>query len=263
MQALRNMQQRFLGHLLGQGGEAIDFIQSSPQASAQQRLDIYATGYRLRLKEALQTDYEKLHAYLGDALFDRLMDAYIDRYPSQATSLRDYSRHMDGLLKSLPPYCDVPVLVEIERIERAFNHSFDAADSEPLRIDALADVPPANWPTMCLGFHASLCLLSNRYNSFPIWQALSNDQVPPEVVDDPVSWLVWRKDLISRYRALSEAEACALRTAISGGNFGELCEGLLAYHAAEDVPQQAVIMLQTWIAEKMVNAIEHDRWSRA
>ena len=131
----------------------------------------------------------------------------------------NFSRHMDEMPISLPPYCDVPVLVEIEHIERAFNHSFDAADGEALEIDVLADVPPADWPTMCLGFHASPCLLSNRDNSFAIWRALANDQVPPEEVVDPVTRLVWCRDLVSRYGALSEAEACALKNGHLRGRF--------------------------------------------
>jgi hypothetical protein len=257
MRALREMQQSFLGHLLGQPSEGAGYIQSTPEASAQQRLDVYASGYRLRLKEALESDYERLHAYLGDELFDRLADAYVDRYPSHSTSLRDYSRHMGDLIEGLSPYCDVPVLSELERIERAFNHSFDAADTEPLDPAALAAVPAEAWPSMRLGFHASLSLLENAYNSFAIWGALADDQVPPAVAHDPAIWLVWRKGLVSRYRSLSGSEACALQTAVSGGDFSALCEALLDHHAAEEVPRQAMMLLQTWIAEEMVDAIHY------
>ena len=257
MHALREMQQSFLDYLLGRGDQGLGHVQSTPEASARQRLGVYATGYRLRLREALETDYERLHVYLGDALFERLADAYIDRFESHSSSLRDYSRHMGELLQTLAPYCDLPVVQEIERIERAFNHSFDAADSAPLAPDALARVPAEGWPSMRLGFHASLKLLSNAYNSFPIWRALSNGQVPPEVEHEAATWLVWRKGLVSRYRCLSGAEACALQTAVSGADFSTLCEALLAHHAAEAVPQQAVMLLQTWIAEEMVNAIHY------
>lgn len=255
MHSLREMQQAFLGHLLGQAGDAAGYIQSTPEASSHERLGIYATGYRLRLKEALETDYERLHAYLGDELFGQLMDAYIDRYPSHQTSLRGYGRHMAELLNGLAPFCDVPVLKEIERIERAFNDSFDAADSRPLAADVLTGIPPEAWPTMRLGLHASVRLLPNEYNSFPIWRALSNGQTPPEVERDPATWLVWRKGLVSRYRALPEAEASALETVFSGGDFSALCEGLLDHHAEDEVPRQAVALLQGWIEEEMVDSI--------
>lgn len=258
MHALNDMQQSFLGHLLGQDGDAASYIQSTPQASSHERLSIYASGYRLRLKEALETDFGQLHAYLGDALFDQLMDAYIDRYPSHFTSLRDYSRYMGELLQELPPFCDVPVLRELERIEQAFHDSFDAADSEPLSVEVLAGISPEEWPSVRLGFHASVQLLPNDYNSFPIWRALSEEQTPPEVALDPATWLVWRRDLVSRYRALPDAEACALEVALSGGDFGSVCESMLTHHAQAEIPAQAVMLLQNWLAEGMVDAIRFE-----
>ncbi len=252
MQALRRMQQSFLGHLLGRPSDAVDYIQSTPEASAAQRLGIYASGYRLRLKEALETDYERLHAYLGDDLFDQLMDAYIDRFPSHATSLRDYSRHMDVLLRETLPFSGIPVLRELERIERAFNHSFDAADAAPLDPACLESLPPEAWPGMRLELHASLSVLDCAFNSFPIWRALSRDEVPPEVAHEPSTWVVWRKDLVSLYRSLPPDEADALAVARDGGDFSALCEALLAHHAEQEVPVQAVTLLRTWIDEQMV-----------
>jgi len=258
MSALRDMQQSFLGHLLGQPGNAVNSIRSTPEASAQQRLDIYAAGYRLRLKEALETDYERLHAYLGDDLFDQLMNAYIDRYPSHSTSLRHFGQHMQELLGTLAPFCNVPVLQEIGRIEQAFNHSFDAADSDPLHADILSSVSAAQWPSLRLGFHDSLTLLAVEYNSFPIWRALSQGEQPPEVVCDPGLWVVWRHDLISRYRALEDDEAGALETARSGGTFATVCEGLLDDHPPDEVPLRAVTLLRSWIADQMVDAVHLD-----
>ena len=113
MSELRHIQASFLGHLLGKPSQLVDQIESTADTSAQQRLDIYASGYRLRLKEALETDFEQLHAYLGDEQFDQLMDAYIDRHQSHHTSLRYYSQYMLSLLNSQSPYAEIPVLFEI------------------------------------------------------------------------------------------------------------------------------------------------------
>lgn len=256
MQALRRMQQSFMGHLLGQPSDAEGYIESTPEASAAQRLSIYASGYRLRLKEALETDYEQLHAYLGDALFDRLMDAYIDRFPSHATSLRDYSQHMDILLRETLPFSGIPVLRELERIERAFNRSFDAADAGPLDPVVLETLPAEAWPTMRPRPHASLHLLRCRYNSFPIWRALARETVPPEVSEAPSTWVIWRKDLVSLYRSLEAPEADALAVVVGGGDFSALCESLLAHYPESEVPVQAVTLLRTWIDEQMVAAID-------
>ncbi len=259
MEQLRAMQQAFMGHLLGRPSDIAAAIQSTPEADAPTRLGIYASGYRLRLKEALETDYPQLHAYLGDMLFDQLMDAYIDRYPSHVFSLRDYGRHMPELLDGLDDFPALPMVRELERIERAFNHSFDAADSAPPDPAMLSQLPPEAWPGMQLRLHASVVVLHNRWNSFPVWRALSRGETPPEPVEDTAPWLIWRKALVSRYRALEAPEAAALHTALNGGDFSALCEALLAFHPADEVPREAVSLLQTWITEEMLADIVTDR----
>lgn len=259
MERLRAMQQAFLGHLLGRPSDIADAIQSTPEADAETRLGIYASGYRLRLKEALETDYPQLHAYLGDALFDELMDAYIDRYPSNVYSLRDYGRHIPELVRSLSPFDRLPVVQELAHIERAFNHSFDAADSTPPDPAVLGELAPKAWPGMRLRFHASVRLMHNQWNSFPIWRALSRGETPPEPVREPSTWLIWRKDLVSRYRALEAPEAGALQLALEGGDFSALCESLLSFYPADEVPHEAASLLYSWIAEEVLADIVTDR----
>jgi len=249
---LEQLQRSFFGHLLGKSSDIVEHIQSTEDTSAQQRVDIYASGYRLRLKEAIMTDFEQLHAYMGDDWFEQLMDSYIDRYRSHHPSLRYYSQHMLELLDSEQPFSEVPVLREIADIEQAFNSSFDAADCTSIEVNQLAEVAAEDWPVMRLELHSSVLLLTVKYNSFPIWKALSEQQQPPELVAEPTVWVIWRKDLLSRYRALSDAEAMALGMVAAGADFGELCEGLLAFFDEQQTPQQAIVYLQTWIKEKMV-----------
>lgn len=249
---LRQLQQSFFGYLIGLPSAVVEHIQSTPDTSAEQRMGIYATGYRLRLKEAIETDYERLYSYLGDELFDQLMDCYIDKYHSHHPSLRYYSQHMTELLASQEPFSGNPELVEIAAIEQAFNFSFDAANCAAIQVEQLAQFPPDDWPSMQIQFHPSIRLLSCNYNSFPIWKALADEQPPPSLEQEASTWMVWRRDLVSRYRPLSDAEARALDLMMHGANFSELCEGLLEYLDEESTPQQAVTYLQAWINDKMV-----------
>gem|GEM_PF-4632037 len=43
-----------------------------------------------------------------------------------------------------------------------------------------------------------------------------------------------------------------LKLALGGADFSELCETLLDYCAEDDIPQQALSYLQSWINEMMV-----------
>ncbi len=256
MTQLRELQQSFMKHLQGEPSKVEKHIQSTPDATAQRRLDIYAIGYRLRLKEAITTDFDCLHGYLGDELFEQLMDSYINQYPSQHPSLRYYSQYLVELLSTQKPFADYPEIVEIAKIEQAFNYSFDAADCTTLSTEDLSKIAVESWPTLQIKLHDSVQLLPCKHNSFAIWKALTEENNPPDLEQDNTTWIIWRKDLISRYRALDSAETYALTCIIEGGNFSELCEGLLDYFDEEHTPAQAVSYLQTWLNELMICGFE-------
>ncbi len=250
---LKQLQQQFMSYLLGQSSDMVEHIQSTPMRSAEGRLDIYANAYRMRLKEAMMTDFEKLHTFLGDEQFEMLMDRYIDIYPSHTTSLRYFSNHVPELL-SQPPFNELPVLEELATIERAFADSFDAKDAQFASLEQLAAIEPEAWAYLQIELQQSLQILPFSYNCFAIWKAIAEETTPPEVEKQQASkWVLWRKsDLISHYRALSEAEAVALNVAKEGLGFAEICEALLDFFTEEETPAQAVTMLQSWIQEEMV-----------
>jgi len=253
MAGLRELQHEFLDYLLDNTATGITAaIESTPRRSAEERMALYGVAYKLRLKEALSTDYDRLYSYMGDELFDQLMLAYIGKYPSHHPNLRYFSQHMAKLVEQQAPFNQLPEVAEIIRIEQAFANSFDAADCECVTIARLAALKAEDWSTLELKFHAAVQLLPQQYNSFQIWKALSNQEAPPDKIGDATIWLVWRQDLVSRYRALSDAEACALGIVIHGGTFAELCESLLDYFNEEETSQQAAGFLQRWIREQMV-----------
>lgn len=253
MASLHNLQQNFMGYLLGgSASRIVENIVSTPQRSASQRMQFYGNAYRLRLKEALSTDYERLHAYLGDELFENLMDRYIDLYPSSHPSLRYFGAHMVELVSTAEPFIQWPEVTEIARIEQAFNNSFDASNTEIITLQQLQSLAPEAWTTFSLTFHDSVQLLPQQANSFQIWQALSEQHTPPEKTDDHSTWLIWRQDLVSRYRSLQQPELSALQTALCGGSFVDICEVLMTFYNEQETPQQAIGLLQQWIHDQMV-----------
>ncbi len=253
MNALRNIQQEFLNYMLDDKFvDIIGRIESNLQCTADDRMALYGNAYVLRLKEALSTDYERLHSYLGDDLFENLQQNYIANYPSHHPSLRYFGQHMVDLVERIEPFNRLPEIAEIARIEKALLDSFDAADEPCVTLDYLAKIAPDTWPTLTLRFHRSVQLLPLQYNSFNIWKALADEQTPPQKTDSETTWILWRQDLVSRYRALDAAELAALTIVKSGGDFAEVCETLLEYYSEKETPQQAVIFLQQWITDKMV-----------
>lgn len=83
--------------------DAGDMLASSDGLSAQQRLDIYRRGYRLRLLEAMRELQPGLRALLGPELFDDFVLEYLDACPSRSRSLADVGRRLAGYLAAQRP----------------------------------------------------------------------------------------------------------------------------------------------------------------
>ena len=255
---LHDLQQNFMNYVLGADSDMVDKIESTPALSAKGRLDIYAYAYKSRLKEAITTDYDKLHGYLGDEQFDTVMERYIEKYPSHITNMRYYSISMPELLRDESPFNQVPALAELATIEAAFADSFDAEDHRFVTINDLATLAPEAWGTLQLDFQKSVQILPMEYNSFAIWKALSAEETPPELTqsEQPVKWVMWRRaDLVSHYRALDEAEYAALELAMQGEDFSAMCERLLDFFSEEETPMKAVGFLQSWIQDEMLSEL--------
>jgi len=258
--SLQELQHGFIDYLLGQPSDISQHIQSTPGLPAEKRLNIYAYAYKARLKEAIGTDYEQLHSYLGDEQFDQLLERFIEKYPSEETNLRYYSINMPTLLRNEEPFNNLPILAEIAEIEAAFANSFDAADSTILTINDLASLPETAWETLSFELHPSLQLLSYNFNSFAVWKALSDEETPPETVqyNSPETWLMWRdSQLITRYRPVLNEEASALAFARQGQSFPAICEALLDYFSEDEVPVKAITFLQTWMQEGLVSKLHY------
>lgn len=228
------------------------------RASAEERIHVYVEGYRLRLLEALQDTYGGLHAFMGDEEFDKLGRAYIDAHPSTHPSVRWFSQHLPAFLKAAAPYSAHPFLAELATFEWNQGLVFDAADAEALDMQALAAVPAERWGEVRFTLHPSVRRLDLGWNVPKVWQALDAEEDPPATEETPASWLLWRSDLSTRWRSLSADEAWMLDASRQGKNFGELCEGLCEWHAADSVALQAASYLKLWLSDGLVTAIGLD-----
>lgn len=254
MPGLEDLQSRFMDYLLDESSAVVDDIESTPMLSAKGRMDIYATAYKLRLKEAITTDYGKLGSYLGDEQFDQLMEKYIEEYPSHTTSLRYFSIKLPELVRGEEPFNQIGELYELACIERAFADSFDAKDRQFAVQDDLVTLPEAAWGALQFIFQKSVQILWLEYNSFPIWKALADENIPPTAEKTgSTAWVLWRRsNMISNYRLVSVAELAALHLAMKGDTFAAICEKLLEFFSEEETPIKAIGFLQSWIAEEML-----------
>ena len=260
MGALRNLEESFKDCMLADRLDMQGQVVGDAKASADERVKVYVDGYRLRLLEVLEDNFEGLHTLVGDEAFVRLGRDYIDAHPSRHPSVRWFSRQLPDFLRETAPYSADPWLAEMAAFEWAQGLAFDAADDPVLELAALAAVPPDAWAGLRFGFHASLQRLELAWNVPQAWTAMDDGQVPPALAASAgkIPWLLWRSTLTTRWRSLGEDEAWALDAARGGRNFAELCEGLCRWHAPETVALQAASYLKLWMSDGLLSRIQTD-----
>jgi hypothetical protein len=90
-----------------------------------------------------------------------------------------------------------------------------------------------------------------------MWQALSGDN-PTEVMaerDSPCPWLIWREQLVTRFRSMHHDEQLVLDVLREGRNFSEMCESLVMLMSEEEVPLRIAGLLKGWIAQGLISGI--------
>ena len=252
MSTLAELQRDFQRHVMHGHDRIVDAIESTPDVPATTRLGIYSEAYRLRLTDALASTLPRLQQLLGAEEFAKVATEYIDLSPSSYASIRWFGDRMPALLDR--SYRARPWIAELARWEWAIASTFDAADGEPIGIEALGAIDPERWPTLQFEFHPAVQLVRMNTNAPSLYKALSEDVQPPEGVklDEPQPWLIWRESLKTQYRSLHADEAAALEQARTGGTFESLCDTLCQWHEPDAVPMQAAGMLKRWVLEQMI-----------
>jgi hypothetical protein len=221
------------------------------------RLAIYRDGYRLRLLEALATDYWALKAVIGNDPFDALCLAYVEATPSTFRNLRWYGASVAEFLRAAAPWSSEPWLSELARFEWALGVAFDSADHPVATFEAFAVLPPDAWATLTLQASGSVQLLDLRTNAPLVRKALDAELEPPafEIQPEPITWLVWRQVHSVRYRSLSKAEGWALGALTQGASFPAICEGVCQWLSPDEAGPHAAGWLRDWVDSGVIAGV--------
>ena len=252
MTRLAELQKKLQHYVLHPHPGMDDDVIGSENASAQVRLEIYADAYRLRLIEALATDYSAVKALAGEAGFDRLARAYIDSHPSTYYNVRWFGGNFPDFLRHEEK--ERPELSEMAEFEWAMTLAFDAADAPQLSIEEMAAVPPGAWPDMTFVPHSSLQRLQLEFNVPEAWKAIEKHE-SPSVTKTAADWIIWRRDYKTYFRSLARDEGAALKAMCAGRTFGAICEELTGYVAGDAVALHAASLLKGWVAEGLLRSV--------
>ena len=226
------------------------FVVNDEKVGATKRLNIYADAYYLRIIEALGTTYPKLKQLIGDTFFVTIARSYITNYPSTYRNMRWVGDQMAAHLeKTLPNH---PITTDMAYFEWALGIAFDAEDQPTLSINDLSHLSLADWPSLMLKTQLSVQCLHLNWNVLPVWQALHQTVVPPDIMPADQHCVVWRKDLDAHYRSVDLLEINAIKQIQQGTTFGELCAHLQLNLNEEAATQKAAEYLSSWLEDGLL-----------
>ena len=225
------------------------------KVSVEQRLAVYGNAYGYRLIDAVSDNYPSIHTLMGDEDFYKMCYAYIDSYPSGHFSLRYFGHKLEEFLKTYS--AKLPILTEMAQFEWALRKGFDSKNTPAITLEALQEIPVEQWGDLKFEFHPSVSRLDLEWNTPQLWSAIdeNTEPMPPEKLEHPYAWLLWRKELLTYYRSLDIDEAWSLNTAIDGGNFGALCEGVCEWIDEEHAPARVAGFMSQWITDELLVGI--------
>lgn len=252
---LAEIQAQFQAALMGGDTSILGLIPDSPREKKATLLSVYQNAYIIRLVDILKTDFEKLHAYMGDDLFETVAKRYLAANPSHFRSARWIGGSLPDFLRQDADTAHLPVLGDLAALECALNDAFDSADAPVLGFDDLAAVPPQDWGDLCFRPHPCVRVLQMSTNAGKVWSALADGAEPEQPQAGGGEFLmIWRKDHTSRFRALEAEEAMLWTEASRGITFSRLCELAAIFDAAEDASLRTATYLKGWLDSGLLSS---------
>jgi hypothetical protein len=258
--SLADLQRAFQDYLLATSDSFQGAVRDTSKADRLTLLDVYRDGYALRLIEALTTDYPGVMAMAGPADFDHMARAYIASHPSRHPSVRWYGRDLADFLATTEPYSRTPAAAEMARFEWALGEVFDSPDAPPITADALMALPQEAWETLSFATLPSLRRLVLAFEAPQAWQR--REEVEPgdlvvEHAPGPLTWAIWRPDLVSNFRSLDADEAAMLDALVEGRSFPELCDVVAPFIGEEQAPARAAGLLRAMVEGGMISGFRY------
>ena len=181
---------------------------------------VYQNNYRASLSACLEDAFARTRAWIGEEAFARAVVEHICRVPPSSWTLDAYPRDFPDTLAFLYP--DDAEVAELAGLELALAEAFVGPDAEPL---TQADALHIDWDRAQLRLTPTMDIRPATTNAHAIWCALAEGKMPPSVehLATSCALLVWREDLISRFRLIDGREQQALALARSGLSFANLC----------------------------------------
>ncbi len=260
MKSLQKTIEDFHEYVIGCKKDIQKEIAGPNRTFKQTRLDVYTSGYYLRLLEILANDFPALKKIVGDELFEHLGTAYLIRHPSRSFSVRHIGAQLEEFLESDASVevffnnedIDLLMLLEMARFEWALESATVAKDGDQLTFAEVSAIAPEQWNSLKLSTHPSLTIHHFLYPIPAFWRHLlqGNPENPDLVINGKrTHWLIWRFNRQSYFRSVDDLQLEMIHLIQSGKDFSQICEALCEHLDEEKVIPFIAESLRVWIEE--------------
>jgi hypothetical protein len=236
MPSLRELQQAFVSAVLSGDGRCMRGLVQEAGFSTTERLRIYENNARLGFLAAMRASFPVLAQLGGDDWFESATLRYQREHPSRCGDLQYVGDRFAPFLVADLAGSGHEWLAEMARLEWAYQEVMVAADSAPLRAEALQGLAGAVDLDVQLLPRSELRLVVSTLPLLGIWKAHQPGAAftPPALDSGGDAVLLLRRADHVELRALPPPVATLLRAMLDGRSLTAALQALAALHPSAD-----------------------------
>lgn len=228
--SLRALQEQFAAAVYADDTGVLRFIRAET-FPATRHLQVYRNNTFANLTDALASIYPVIQRLVGTEFFEYTADDFIRRHPPRSGNLHDFGGELAGFLATFEPAAGLAYLPDVARLEWAWHEAFHAADTAPLAVDRLAQVPPEKYDALVFQLHPSARVMASDYPVLRIWevnQSDFNDEPAVHLDQGGEQVLVLRRGFDVTVERLTSGEYVLLQSFAIGAALGAAFETAVA-----------------------------------
>lgn len=199
--------------------EPAAWIRAKDQFSPAEQLAVYVNAYRYRLYNVTAEDYPVLKHYLGEALFDTVLTAFVNTAQSNHFNIGRYAAQLPEFI-SRHSATDA-MAHELAILENAVAQLTDPEETRPLTPEDLQDVTADTLMEYLLYPRKALQLFAFEYPVNDYYIAVKEGRLPPAPALQKSFLAVFRHEDVVWRMPLAEQEYYLLQKLFSGMAIGE------------------------------------------
>jgi hypothetical protein len=232
------------------------------------RLEIYREQFWLRHLASLDEDFPTLTWVLardsrdgGREAFRQLARRYLEAFPPRSWDLQRLGADLPDYLLRDPRWKEDALAHDAARLDWAFMHAFDAADSPPFDPRVLASAPEDAWPSARIDLHASIRCLSLGYPVHELRHAVQHGEARDAPEAAATHLVVHRDPRCFLHAVAVEPLALKLLEALrSQTPLGAACEAAARTSGSDPlaIGEKLGAWFQQWTAAGWIRAVRFD-----